>query len=193
MTDLDTALEALRAGKLVVVPTDTIYGVAALPEVPGAVEAVFRAKGRPDDKPLPVLAAARQDLEPVVLFDDRAQRVADRFWPGPLTLVLPRAAGFEHDLGGRDRSSLAVRVPASDVTRALLARSGPLAVTSANRSGRPAATTVVEARAALGDEVAVYVDDGPARGRESTILSLLGEPEVLRVGALEADELLSLF
>ncbi len=190
MTELDSALEALREGRLIVLPTDTVYGIAARPAAAGAVEAVFRAKGRPDDKPLPLLAASSQDLVSVVLFDERARRLAERFWPGPLTLVLPRAPGFEHDLGGRDPSSLAVRVPACALTRELLARSGPLAVTSANESGRPAATTVDEARAALGDAVAVYLDDGPARGQESTILSLVGEPEVLRSGALEADELL---
>jgi L-threonylcarbamoyladenylate synthase len=185
----DDALAALRAGRLVVLPTDTVYGVAASPSQPEAIAAIFRVKGRPQDKPLPVLGADLEQLLSIAVFDERAERLAARFWPGPLTLVLPRAAGFDADLGGAGRDSVAVRVPASDVTRALLAEAGPLAVTSANLSGRPDPASVAEARTALGDAVAVYVDSGPAGGLPSTVVSLLGEPEVLRIGALDAAEL----
>jgi L-threonylcarbamoyladenylate synthase len=187
--EIRRATSALRAGRLVVLPTDTVYGVAALPGAPGAVDAVFRAKGRPPDKPLPVLAAGTADLATVVVIDERVRRLAALFWPGPLTIVLPRAPSFRHDLGGAS-DTVAVRVPARDDALSLLAATGPLAVTSANRSGARAAVTVEEARRALGSSVAVYLDGGALRGSPSTILSLIGAPSVTRVGALSADEVL---
>ncbi|HEX2240255.1 MAG TPA: L-threonylcarbamoyladenylate synthase [Actinomycetota bacterium] len=189
---IDAAVAALRAGKLVVMPTDTVYGVAAALDVPDAIAAIFALKGRSEDRPLPVLGASSQALESIVAFDDRARRLADKFWPGPLTLVLPRAAEFGADLGAGAEDSVGVRVPGSELALQLLKSSGPLAVTSANRSGEPAAATVAEARASLGDGVAVYLDEGPAQGTESTVLSLVGEPTILRPGALNADELLQL-
>ena len=190
MNAFDAALEALRTGRLVVVPTDTVYGVAAVPSDPAAVRKLFDVKGRPHEKGLPVLGRALSDLRDVAVFDERAERLASALWPGPLTLVLPRAAGFDHDLGGPGDGSIAVRVPAATLTRELLGRSGPLAVTSANSSGTPSANTVEQARAALGDAVAVYLDGGPGGGRESTVVSLLGEPQVLREGALSAGEII---
>ena len=183
--DIARALEELKAGRLVVIPTDTVYGVAARPDDPDAVGAVFAAKGRPSDKPLPILAATPSDLDRVAALGDAA-RLAARHWPGPLTLVVPRAPGFDHDLGGEpggwESQGVAVRVPACEVALELLRASGPLAVTSANRSGRPPATTVAEARAALGDEVRIYLDGGICAGRASTVVSLLGEVELLRAG-----------
>lgn len=192
MTSLHNAVRALRAGELVVIPTDTVYGIAAVPTDPRAVSEVFAVKGRPPDKALPILGADMDQLKNVARFDERAERLAARFWPGPLTLVLPRAAGFVIDLGGVDDRSIAVRVPASEVARSLLSVTGPLAVTSANLSGRSDSATVDAARDALGESISVYVDDGPGRGRPSTIVSLVDEPIVLRVGALEPDELESL-
>ena len=190
MSEVETALEALRTGRLVVIPTDTVYGVAASPADASAVQAIFRLKGRPADKPLPVLGADIGSLRSVATFDERAERMAARFWPGPLTLVLPRATGFDADLGGKDGGSVAVRVPASEVARSLLADSGPLAVTSANLSGAPDSSTVAEARAALGDAVAVYLDGGPSEGTPSTVVSLIGDLAILRGGALSANDLL---
>jgi L-threonylcarbamoyladenylate synthase len=186
--ELEAALRELAEGGLVVIPTDTVYGVAALPRVPGAVEAVFEAKGRPEDKPLPVLGASLADLTAVAIFSDRARRAA-RHWPGPLTLVLPRAPGFDVDLGGDGSEGVAVRVPASAVALSLLRLSGPLAVTSANLSGRPPATTVDEARAVLGARVRVFLDEGVCAGRPSTVVSLLDGPRLLRAGALPFDGL----
>ena len=183
---MERAEEALRAGRLVVIPTDTVYGVAALP---GVAEDLFAAKGRPEDKAIPVLGARAADLESIAEFDERATRIAARFWPGPLTLVLPRAPGFTVDLGGIDAETVAVRVPAHDVALELLDRSGPLAVTSANRSGEPAATTVHHARAALGDAVAVYVDAGECGGAPSTVASLVGELRLLRPGPVDEEGL----
>jgi L-threonylcarbamoyladenylate synthase len=190
MTDLEIALAALDRGLPVVIPTDTVYGVAARPEVPGAVAEIFRAKGRSEDKPLPVLAADQHAAHGVGDLDERALALAERFWPGPLTIVVRRAAGFTWDLGGRADGTVAVRVPAHEVALGLLRASGPLAVTSANLSGRPPATTVAEARAALAPQVSAFLDGGTCNGSPSTVVSLVGDLDVLREGALAGDELL---
>lgn len=192
MTVLDEALDALAAGEAIVLPTDTVYGVGALPHHPQAVAAIFEAKGRPDEKALPVLGADLDALQEVALFGDEALLLARRLWPGPLTLVLPRAAGFTHDLGGTTPSTIAVRVPASDLTLELLSRSGPLAVTSANRSGEPPAATMEEARHALGHRIRLYLDGGAVGGAPSTVVSLVDRPTILRQGAASASEILSL-
>jgi tRNA threonylcarbamoyl adenosine modification protein (Sua5/YciO/YrdC/YwlC family) len=172
----------LKAGRLAVVPTDTVYGVAALVHARGAIAALFAAKGRPDSKALPVLADGIGALADVVTFDPRAEALAERFWPGPLTIVLPRAPGFDVDLGGDGGGSVAVRVPDNDIALDLLARLGPLAVSSANRSGDPSVTTLEDARTALGHSVSVFVDGGRLSGRPSTIVSLLGELSSIREG-----------
>lgn len=187
MTD---AVGALRNGGVVVIPTDTVYGLACLPRHHDAIRGIFELKGRPADKPLPVLGDGVGALETVAVFDERAEALARRFWPGPLTLVLPRAPAFTYDLGGDDATSVAVRVPQNAVTLELLGTAGPLAVTSANRSGEPPATTVDEARAIFGDSVAAYVSGGPGQGTASTVLALLGPPRILREGALSAVELM---
>jgi L-threonylcarbamoyladenylate synthase len=184
-SELDRAVAALESGSIVVIPTDTVYGIGALPHLPGAIEAIFRAKGRPEDKPLPVLGASTADLAAIVEFDDRAQGLARRFWPGPLTLVLPRAPGFEADLGGTGATAVGVRVPAFDLALELLVRTGPLAVTSANKSGDAPATTAEAARRALGDAVEVVIDGGLRGGVPSTVLSLVDEPEIIRAGPLD--------
>lgn len=180
----------MRVGRLVVLPTDTVYGIGALPKAHGAIAALFAAKGRPTERPLPVLAASLDDLTEVVGFTARALALGRRYWPGPLTMVLPRKVTWPYDLGGEDPSSVGVRVPGNEVARALLERTGPLAVTSANLSGEPPATTIEQARAHLGERVAVYLDGGACAGEVSTVLSLVGEPRVLRVGAIPEAELL---
>jgi L-threonylcarbamoyladenylate synthase len=182
-SDIDKAVAALESGLIVILPTDTVYGIGALPRLPHAIEAVFRAKGRPEDKPLPVLGASLSDLAAIVDFDSRARDLAGRFWPGPLTLVLPRAAGFDADLGGSAASGVGVRVPGLDLALNLLERSGPLAVTSANKSGEPPATTAEEARHAVAAEV--VLDGGVCDGVPSTVLSLVGEPRIARPGSLD--------
>ncbi len=191
MNDLDAALAALDRGSPIVIPTDTVYGIAARPELPDAIGRVFAAKGRPDDRPLPVLGAGLDDLRPVADLDERAVALAGRFWPGPLTLVVPRSPSFAGHLGSVDDGTVAVRVPAHPSALELLGRSGPLAVTSANLSGRPPATTVAQAREALQRGIEVFVDGGPSIvAAPSTIVSLVGTPKVLREGELSALEVL---
>lgn len=187
---MNDPVTTLRGGGVIVVPTDTVYGLACLPRHHSAVDRIFELKGRPDSKPLPVLADGIGDLETVAEFDERARALARKYWPGPLTLVLPRTASFTYDLGGSDRSTVAVRVPQNAATLELLGRSGPLAVTSANRSGEPPATTLEEARAVFGNSIDVYVDGGGGVGTSSTVVSLIGPPRVLREGALASIEVM---
>lgn len=184
--DLETARAALLAGRAVVIPTDTVYGIAVVPSLPGAVQRVFDMKVRPLDKPMPVLGADLGSLRSVAAFEPRAEDLAGRFWPGPLTLVLPRAAGFTYFLGA-DTDAVAVRVPDRAATRELLAATGPLAVTSANPSGEPPATTAPEARAYFED--VLIVDDGETDGMPSTVVRVREGIEVLREGSLAREEL----
>lgn len=183
------AVQALDRGDVIVMPTDTVYGLAARPDIAGAVEAIFAIKRRADDQPLPVLGADLTALGGVVRFDERARALGRRFWPGPLTLVLPRADSFPFDLGDDCSDTVAVRIPALEPALELLTATGPLAVTSANRSGAPPATTAEEARAALGDEVDVFIDAGRVGGAPSTVLDLVGGERILRQGALSEDDL----
>ena len=191
MSDFADAVDILRGGGVVVIPTDTVYGMACLPRLADAVQEIFRLKGRAEDKPLPVLGDGVGDLETVAEFDDRARALARTYWPGPLTLVLPRAKGFDYDLGGDDRSTVGVRVPQDGLTLELLGTTGPLAVTSANRSGEPPAATAEQAREIFGDSVPVYLDGGPGGGEPSTVVSLVGPPKVIRDGAITYGELMS--
>ncbi|MDQ3955366.1 MAG: L-threonylcarbamoyladenylate synthase [Actinomycetota bacterium] len=184
MTSTVTAIaDALGAGHVAVIPTDTVYGLAGLPTNPGAVARIFSLKGRLQDKPLPVLGNGVIQLEAVARFDDLALRLAEAFWPGPLTIVLPRAPGFAADLGGSQPDTVAVRVPDRELCLSLLGATGPLAVTSANLSGRPPATTAEQARG-LFDSIPV-LDGGACDGSPSTIVSLVGSPKILRSGPLE--------
>jgi len=188
--EFEAASAALRRGRLVVLPTDTIYGVGALPRSHGGVAGIFEAKGRPMDKPIPVLAANAEDLFDVVVFDERARAVAAALWPGPLSLVLPRQPDWPYDLGG-EQETIAVRVTTNEVARGLLERTGPLAVTSANLSGNPPAANVAEARAELGDRVAVYLDGGPCSDAPSSVVSLVGELQLLREGSVSLEQVQS--
>jgi L-threonylcarbamoyladenylate synthase len=182
------AIAATQRGELIVFPTDTVYGIAAAPDDPAAAARLFDAKQRPRDLTLPILAGSMEDARSVGMLDHRAERLAAALWPGPLTLVVPRAArSAPWQLGGDD-ASVGVRIPAHRLARAVLA-GGPLATTSANRSGEPPATTCDALHAVFGDEVALYLcDDEPLVGRASTVVSLLGpEPVILRGGDIDAD------
>ena len=185
--DFERAIEALRGGDLVVIPTDTVYGLAVDLGAPDGVRRVFEAKGRPEFRPLPVLASSLTALDSVAELDVAGRRLAERYWPGPLTLVVRRAAGFETFLGQGGEETVAVRIPDHPIALAILEATGPLAVTSANASGAQPAETVDAARAALSDSVSLYVDAGPCSGAPSTIVSLVGAPHVIRPGAVYID------
>ncbi|MDQ4065206.1 MAG: L-threonylcarbamoyladenylate synthase [Actinomycetota bacterium] len=195
MSFVDEAIVALRVGKLLVIPTDTVYGLAA-PLDETSIGKIFEVKGRPRSKPLPVLGASVAQLEGIAEFNEHARKLAARFWPGPLTMVLRRSPGFEIDLGGNngnngnDGGTVGVRVPKEPRAIELLKRTGPLAVTSANVSGGPESTTVEQARAALKGHPIFFVDGGRCTGRPSTIVFLAGERRVLREGSLTEREVL---
>jgi L-threonylcarbamoyladenylate synthase len=189
VTPVVDVLAELRAERPIVIPTETVYGIAARPTAAG-IDALFRLKRRPSTKPIPMLGHDVAALSGVVVFDDRARRLATRFWPGPLTLVLPRAEGFTADLGGNGAAGIAVRVPADDLALEILRAAGVLAVTSANPSGEEPVSTVAAARAAFGGGVRIYVDGGPRTGHPSTIVSLIDAPQLLRPGPVGRDEVL---
>ena len=185
--DISAAVAALRAGGLVILPTETVYGLAADAADARAVAAIYAAKGRPAFNPLIAhvadLAAARR----IAVFDDRAERLAAAFWPGPLTLVLPVAdEAAVCDLARAGLDTVAVRAPAHPVAQALLqAFGGPLVAPSANRSGRPSPTTFPDAVEETGAAAAAALDGGPcAIGLESTVVALLDTPRLLRPGAV---------
>lgn len=182
------AARLLQLGGVVAIPTDTVYGLAARPDARAAIEAIFDLKHRPHDKPLPVLAASVRDLVGVAHFDETSLKLAERFWPGGLTMILPRGVRFQHDLGGGLPPTVAVRVPDSEVTLGLLEETGPLAVTSANPSGRPPATTAKETSAYFGEDFPV-LDGGCTSGKASTTISLEGGLTVVRQGAISEEVL----
>jgi L-threonylcarbamoyladenylate synthase len=188
---LAAAEEALDRGELVVMPTDTVYGLAARPDLAEATTRLFEAKARSRGQTLPVLASTSEEAGIVGSLDRQGAMLAERFWPGALTLVVPRRpAAASWDLG-EERATVALRVPDHPVARSLLARTGPLAVTSANRSGMPTPTDCDGVRRELGDAVAVYLCAGTFTPVPSTIVDLTGpEPKVLRAGALAPDEVL---
>jgi L-threonylcarbamoyladenylate synthase len=188
---LDAAAAAIADGKLVLLPTDTVYGVAADAFTPAAVTGLLAAKNRGRAMPVPVLIGEASTLGGLVLeLPQVATDLAQAFWPGGLTLVVEHAPSLAWDLGDAE-GTVAVRLPDDDLTRDLLRRTGPLAVSSANRSGRPAATTAQEAVDQLGDRAAVVLDGGPRAGSAaSTIVDCTAPtPRVLRIGAIPVDRL----
>lgn len=188
---VDAAVSAIRRGDLVVLPTDTVYGLAADAFSPAAVARLLEAKGRSRDMPTPVLVPSLRTLSGLVdLVPAHARELAEAFWPGPLTLVLRHAATLAWDLG-ETKGTVAVRMPLDQVALAVLEQTGPLAVSSANRSGLPPATDAAEAARQLGTSVAVYLDAGSCGDPvPSTIVDLTGElPRILRAGAVSLEEL----
>jgi L-threonylcarbamoyladenylate synthase len=184
------ASDAIRRGEVIVLPTDTVYGVGADAFDRNAVRAVLAAKGRGRNMPPPVLVANPRVLDGLARdIPAYARELVDAFWPGGLTMVCRAQPSLDWDLG--DNGTVAVRMPLHRTALALLDRTGPLAVTSANRTGEPAATTCAEAEEQLGEAVSVYLDGGPCAGSlASTIIDVTGErAQVLRVGALELSRL----
>lgn len=188
---IEAATIAVRRGLLVVLPTDTVYGVAADAFDADAVQALLDAKGRGREMPPPVLVSSATTLDALAVgVPDYARALVERFWPGPLTIVCRQQTSLQWDLG-ETRGTVAVRMPDHDVALAVLERTGPLAVSSANVTGRPAARDADEAAEMLGDSVEVVVDGGAVPGGEaSTIVDCTGsQGRVLRRGALSLDEL----
>ncbi len=185
--------ELIVAGRLVAFPTETVYGLGADATQGNAVAAIFAAKGRPAINPLIVHVADIRQAELHAVFDDRAEEVATRFWPGPLTLILKRRLGSPvSDLVTAGLDSIAIRIPAHPIARALLsAAKRPIAAPSANRSGRVSATTAIHVAEELGETVQLILAVGKSPlGLESTILDLSGDrPMLLRPGAVTAVDL----
>ncbi|MFJ4224763.1 L-threonylcarbamoyladenylate synthase [Microbacterium sp. NPDC089695] len=195
------ARQAIARGELIVMPTDTVYGVAADAFSPAAVQRLLDAKGRGRDQPPPVLIGSKETLQALAeSVPEPVQRLVDAFWPGGLTIVLPAQPSLMWDLG-ETQGTVAVRMPEGRVALELLAETGPLAVSSANLTGRDAAISAYDAERMLGDSVAVYLADGISRdGVASTIVdatSLVprgaepttGTVRVLRQGAVSRERL----
>lgn len=193
LSDIGEAARALRAGKLVAFPTETVYGLGGDATSDRAVAAIFAAKGRPSFNPLIVHVANISGATQFAELSAKAQLVARSFWPGPLTLVLPRRRDCRISLlASAGLDSVAIRVPAHKIAQTLLMMAGlPLAAPSANPSGRLSPTTADHVLAELGDKVEFVIDGGPCEvGVESTVLSLLDDrPRILRPGAVTAEAL----
>ena len=182
LTGMRLARAAIGRGELVVIPTDTVYGVAADAFNPAAVTRLLDAKGRGRTSPPPVLIPGVETLDALAdTVPDEVRALVAEFWPGGLTVILPARDSLAWDLG-ETRGTVALRVPSNRVVLELLAETGPLAVSSANLTGQPAAMTAAEAEGMLGNSVAVYLDDGTAgtgyegfdAGTGSTIVDATG-------------------
>jgi L-threonylcarbamoyladenylate synthase len=189
-TPVEQAAAAALDGAPIVFPTDTVYAIGTRPDDPAATARLFEAKARPRHVELPVLVPSIESARAIAAFDERAEALAVSFWAGPLTIVLRRAvASRGWDLGG-DPGTIGVRMPHHALTLALLARTGPLAVTSANRSGEPTPATCEELLGVFGETVEVYLcADGPLGQVASSVVDLTsGEPRMLRAGAVSEDD-----
>jgi L-threonylcarbamoyladenylate synthase len=184
------ALEILRSGGLVAFPTDTVYGLGALAFSGPAIESIYVAKDRPLEKAIPVLLGVVDDLVRVA-YDVPAQaaKLAARFWPGPLTLVLPKHPALPVSVSAA--GTVGVRIPDHTAARLLLRLAGPLAVTSANISGQANPSTADEVFAQLGGRIALILDGGPTPGSvASTVVDCVGpEPQILRLGSISQEDI----
>ncbi|MFJ9337774.1 L-threonylcarbamoyladenylate synthase [Streptomyces sp. NPDC101733] len=190
-TGLREAASAVRRGELVVLPTDTLYGIGADAFSAEAVGDLLAAKGRGRNMPTPVLIGSPNTLHGLVTdFSEQAWELVDAFWPGGLTLVARHQPSLAWDLG-ETRGTVAVRMPLHPVAIELLTEVGPMAVSSANLTGHPAPEDCEAARAMLGDSVSVYLDGGPTPSTlPSSIVDVTGKvPVLLRAGALTAEQL----
>jgi L-threonylcarbamoyladenylate synthase len=188
---LDTAADALARGALVVMPTDTVYGLGCDAFQPPAVNLLLASKGRGRAMPPPVLVPHLRTLDGIAArLSDTARELAAAFWPGALTLICHAQPTLHWDLGDTG-GTVAVRMPLHRTALAVLDRTGPMAVTSANRTGQPAALTCDEAEEQLGDAISIYLDGGPVTGGvASTIVDATGAwPRLLREGAIPLERL----
>lgn len=187
---VEEAAAVLRGGGLIIYPTDTVYGLGALAEDDEAVRRLFRAKGRAPDKPLPLLLADPDQVERVAAeVPAAAQILMARFWPGALTIVLPRSPRF-HSLALAASDTVGVRVPDAPLVREVIRRAGgPITGTSANRSGLSSPLTLAEAIHQIGDAADLAIDDGRCqRGMESTVVDITEDLRIVREGAVSRAE-----
>jgi L-threonylcarbamoyladenylate synthase len=185
------AIEAVKNGELVVLPTDTVYGIGSDAFTPYAVKALLTAKGRTPQTPPPVLVGSRHTLDGLVLtLPAVARDLVDAFWPGALTVVVDHSPSLQWDLG-ETGGTVAVRMPLHPVALEVLRATGPMAVSSANKTGQPPTVTAEEAREQLGYAVRVYLEAGPCPDPvPSTIVDVTGDvPRVLRDGAIPLEKL----
>jgi L-threonylcarbamoyladenylate synthase len=182
---VEAAVRALADGQPVGIPTDTVYGLAVDPFRPGATDRIFAAKRRPREANLPVLVSGiDQALSLATAVPDLARRLMDRFWPGPLTIVVPARPGLGADLGDDDLT-VGVRSPDHPVAHALCAAAGPLATTSANVHGQPPLTTAAAVAESFGPSVPVVLDGGTCSGSPSTVVDCTGDDlKLLREGRI---------
>lgn len=189
-TGIASAISAVKDGRLVVLPTDTVYGIGADAFDASAVGALLAAKGRGRDMPVPVLVGSWHTIDGLALsVPHTARELVRAFWPGALSLIVRQAPSLQWDLGDA-RGTVMLRMPLHPVAIELLREVGPMAVSSANLSGQPPAITAEDARMQLGDVVEVYLDAGPSeRQAASTIVDLTGEtPRILRTGPISAGD-----
>ncbi len=185
------AVEAIKSGELVVLPTDTVYGIGADAFTPHAVTALLNAKGRGRHMPPPVLVGSRHTLDGLVYsLPKTARELADAFWPGALTIIVEHSPSLQWDLGDTG-GTVGVRMPLHPVALEVLRETGPMAVSSANKTGQPAAVTAEEARDQLDYSVRIYLEAGPCPDPvPSTIVDVTGDvPRVLRNGAIPLEKL----
>ena len=187
--DLDRLAALLCSGGVVAVPTDTVYGLACHPDDAAAADRILAVKRRPPRMELSLLGATAADVARFGALEGAAARLATAFWPGALSLIIPASRPY-HPALPRQGDTIMVRVPDHELLRRLLARTGPVASTSANRHGLPPAATAAEAALELGGELDAILDGGPALGRASTIIDCsVTPPRVLRAGPLGDPEL----
>ena len=187
---IQAAIKILKSGGLVAFPTDTVYGVGALAFDGKAVEAIYKAKDRPIEKAIPVLIADVADMEKAGMnIPDIAYKLAARFWPGPLTVVIPKKPTLPESVSATE--TVGVRVPNHDVARAILRAAGPMAVTSANISGQQSPSTAQEVFAQLGGRIDLIIDGGTTPGGvPSTVVDCTGSDiKVLRKGPISMEEI----
>ncbi|MGD9029921.1 MAG: L-threonylcarbamoyladenylate synthase [Anaerolineae bacterium] len=187
------ALDVLRSGRLVAFPTDTVYGLAADPWNEDAVKQLYQVKERPKELPIPLLLCDATELDQVAILPKRCRALPGHFWPGGLTLVLPKKAVVSESI--TNKPTVAVRVPGLPLARAIIRRAGGvLAVTSANASGGPSPVTAQDVEEQLGGRIALILDGGPCRaGIPSTILDCsISPPRILRHGVIGEEELYAL-
>jgi tRNA threonylcarbamoyl adenosine modification protein (Sua5/YciO/YrdC/YwlC family) len=187
------AIQALRRGELIAIPTETVYGLAVLPTVDG-IEKLIEAKHRSAEKGIQLLVDSLAQVEEMAVLTPVARKLGDRFWPGGLTIVLRQRADVSvpEALGG-GRPTLGIRLPDHEVPRAIARELGPIAASSANISGQPPATDAKSAQSYFTDEIALILDDGPVRGGTSSTVVDCSDPEaepaILREGAIAAADI----